>query len=221
MSKIFFYASYSMSFCQGVIYINAPKILMANEAPTQKSTDIFLPHVVKTQTDTLGSASRFIKTYALQKHPTLASALSHQTVTSCSWLIHLPLFAHPSALKTTTQIQPIPSHQHPLTCCGRQEMIWTESLCWLFWTRAHRSLGRRRGAKIPHGAARSCWGSAGHPPAQPGMQHWSQPVPPSEKEVAPQNRQKVHRRNEMQMSIRISNQISFLFGRLAAGLKHG
>lgn len=161
MSKIFFYASYSMSFCQGVIYINAPKILMANEAPTQKSTNIFLPHVVKTQTDTLGSASRFIKTYALQKHPTLASALSQQTVRSCSRSIHLPLFAHPSALKTTTQIQPIPSHQHPLTCCGRQEMIWTESLRWLFWTRAHRSLGRCRGAKIPHGAARSCWGVRG------------------------------------------------------------
>lgn len=271
MSKIFFYASYSMSFCEGVIYINAPKILMANEAPTQKSTDIFLTHMVKTRTDTLGSASRFIKTYALQKRPTLASALSHQTlwplshslfcalelgpglwielrysslglpgiqghskekrisyhvaaggrvqmchltrsearwssvrnhasaaarwspsllnmralrasvcrnarpintaqaVRSCSWLIHLPLFTHPSALKTTTQIQPIPSHQRPLTCCSWQEMIWTESLCWLFWTRAHRSLGRRRGAKIPRGAAWSCWGSAGHPPAQPGQ----------------------------------------------------
>ena len=40
-----------------------------------------------------------------------------------SWWINLPFFTHPSALKSTTQIQLILSHQHPLTCCSQQEMI--------------------------------------------------------------------------------------------------
>lgn len=45
-----------MSFCQGVIYMNASTILMANEAPTQKTTNLFLPCMVETQTNTLGWA---------------------------------------------------------------------------------------------------------------------------------------------------------------------
>lgn len=52
-------------------------MLMTNESPTQKTTDIFLSCMVKTKINTLGSASRLVKTHALQKRPTLASALSY------------------------------------------------------------------------------------------------------------------------------------------------
>lgn len=64
-------------FCQSIIYIKASKILMANEAPIQNTTDILIPCMAKPQINTFRLASRFIKSHALKEHPTLASALSH------------------------------------------------------------------------------------------------------------------------------------------------